>query len=842
MNEESLFEAALSVPMPDRGGWLEKACGGDDALHARLEALLLADSAPSHMLDTGSIGEQTVGFWGGFDGPMGTARLDLSGLVLAGKYKLVELIGEGGMGSVWLAQQSLPIRRKVAVKLIKVGMDSRRVLARFEAERQALALMDHPNISKVLDADLTPDGRPFFVMELVKGVPITEYCDVCKLGLKQRLDLFIPVCQAIQHAHQKGIIHRDIKPSNVLIALYDDRPVPKVIDFGVAKATGQSVVEETIHTGFGGVIGTPQYMSPEQAVLNNLDIDTRSDVYSLGVLLYELLTGSPPFPKEELERRGLVEMLRVVREKQPPRPSTRISTAVTVAALSANRDTEPHKLAQMLRTELDWIVLKALEKDRSRRYEMASGLAADIELYLAGEPVAAHPPGAGYRARVFLRKHRRSVLAATMVAAALLAGTIVSSWLAVRAWRAERSAVATLDELARTAPAFAVQARALAAKERFDEAIEKLDYAAKLRPDAAEYLLAKGDLLQCQFKLVDAAAAYRAALRLQPDLARAETSAQLTEELLAAPLSPNGKITRQSLAKLRVAMEQQQRPPAELMPVSRLLGEENSIIVHYWLARLGDLPVSTDRPLKDRLSVREDGLLRLDLGGTRIDSLKPLRGMPLGELNLRECKSLTDFSTLREFRSLTSLNLAFSPIIDLSSLAGLPLENLDLSCTHVSDLSALRGMKLKTISLWTTPVSDLSPLVGMPLTYFDASLIPATDFSPLAGAPLNMCILQNSPVRDLRFLQNSPVRDLRMNGCHAARGFAVLASLKSLEALILPEDFRNLPESELAVMQSLRTNPKLRNIQIGLRIPPYPMSTPPQPREDFWKEYDAKKK
>jgi serine/threonine protein kinase/lipopolysaccharide biosynthesis regulator YciM len=345
-----------------------------------------------------------------------------AGAVLAGRYKLLERIGEGGMGSVWVAQQTEPVKRNVAVKLIKSEGDSRAVLARFEAERQALALMDHPNIAKVLDGGTTASGRPFFVMELVKGVPITKFCDSRKLTPKQRLELFVPVCQAIQHAHQKGIIHRDIKPSNVLIALYDDRPVPKVIDFGVAKATVAPLTDATLHTGFGAVIGTPQYMSPEQATLNNLDIDTRSDIYSLGVLLYELLTGSPPFNRKELEKAGMLEILRVIREEEPPKPSTKVSTADALPNLAANRSLEPAKLSRQLRGEIDWIVMKALDKERARRYETANGLAADIQRYLTDEPVMASPPSAAYRLKKFVKRHRGQVIAAALVLLALLLG------------------------------------------------------------------------------------------------------------------------------------------------------------------------------------------------------------------------------------------------------------------------------------------------------------------------------------------------------------------------------------------------------------------------------------
>ncbi|MFO0953208.1 MAG: serine/threonine-protein kinase [Isosphaeraceae bacterium] len=310
--------------------------------------------------------------------------------------------------------------------------------------------MDHPNIARVHDGGVH-DGRPFFVMEMVKGVPITDFCDVHKLTPRERLELFVPVCEAIQHAHQKGIIHRDIKPSNVLVALYDDRPVVKVIDFGVAKATGGVLTERTLDTGFGGVVGTPQYMSPEQATFNNLDVDTRSDVYALGVLLYELLTGSPPLSKQELERRGLLEVLRVIREEDPPRPSTRLSAADTLPTLSVSRGTEPRRLTALLRGELDWIVMKALEKDRSRRYDMATGLAADVRRYLAGEPVQAHPPSTGYRLRKFVRRHRGPVLAASMVALALVAGIAGTTYGLVRAEERRREAerAAAAEKVAR---------------------------------------------------------------------------------------------------------------------------------------------------------------------------------------------------------------------------------------------------------------------------------------------------------------------------------------------------------------------------------------------------------
>lgn len=344
----------------------------------------------------------------------------LAGKLIAEKYILRECIGEGGMGTVWRAEQLSPVKRQVAVKLIKTGLDTRSVLARFEAERQALAIMDHPNIAKVLDGGLTSENEPYFVMELVKGVSIARYCDHCKLSIRERLELYLPICSAIQHAHQKGIIHRDIKPSNVLVALYDQKPVPKVIDFGVAKAIHTPLTEATLDTGIGNVVGTPEYMSPEQASLNNLDIDTRTDVYSLGVLLYELLTGNPPFRSEDYRKAGLLEMLRAIREEEPPRPSDRISTSKLLATISVNRAADSKKLVGSLRNDLDLIVMKALEKERSRRYDSAGNLAADLQSYLAGEPVQAHPPSALYRFRKFVHKNRTLVGVGVVVLLAIL--------------------------------------------------------------------------------------------------------------------------------------------------------------------------------------------------------------------------------------------------------------------------------------------------------------------------------------------------------------------------------------------------------------------------------------
>ena len=453
MSDETLFHHALEKPVAERSAFLEQACAGDTALRHRVEALLRSHETPDSFLvrsegnpeatkDSNSDqSEDDAGAaWPEKEPIARNSTVEGPGSRI-GPYKLLQPIGEGGMGTVFMAEQTQPVRRTVALKLIKAGMDSRQVLARFGAERQALALMDHPNIAKVLDAGTTNDGRPYFVMELVKGIPITKFCDDRRLSTRERLELAIPVCKAVQHAHQKGVIHRDIKPSNVLIALYDGKPVPKVIDFGVAKATGPKLTDQTLYTEFGAVVGTVEYMSPEQAELNQLDIDTRSDIYSLGVLIYELLTGSTPLQRKRLKQAAVLEVLRLIREEEPPRPSLRISTTAELPSIAACRNVEPRKLSALMRGELDWIVMKALEKDRDRRYETANGLAADLRRYLDDEAVQACPPTAAYRLSKFAKKYRVALATACAFVVVLVGATVISVWQAVRANQARAEAV-----------------------------------------------------------------------------------------------------------------------------------------------------------------------------------------------------------------------------------------------------------------------------------------------------------------------------------------------------------------------------------------------------------------
>jgi len=438
-NPEDIFHKAIELPdQAERAAYLDQACQGDEALRAEVDLLLASHEEVGDFLEALPVDADVT--------LEGSPLIEIPGTTI-GRYTLLEKIGEGGMAVVYMAEQKRPMRRKVAFKIIKLGMDTKQVIARFEAERQALAMMDHPNVAHVYDAGTTETGRPYFVMELVRGVSITEYCDKSKLGTRERLDLFIPVCHAVQHAHHKGIIHRDLKPSNIMVTLHDGKPVPKVIDFGVAKATNQELTEKTLFTRYAQMIGTPEYMSPEQAEMSGLDIDTRSDVYSLGVVLYELLTGVHPIDPDSMASAALGEIRRIIQEEEPLRPSSKLSSLGEDATrVAQSHGTEVKTLVKCLHQELEWIPLKAMRKDRTRRYQSPLELADDIQNYLEGAPLSAGPESVVYRARKFVRRNRAFVTGIAAVLAVLVAGVVVSTLFAIKAEHARVEAVAARAE------------------------------------------------------------------------------------------------------------------------------------------------------------------------------------------------------------------------------------------------------------------------------------------------------------------------------------------------------------------------------------------------------------
>ena len=840
MRVEAIFDAAVARPREEREAYVAQACDGDDSLRA--EVMLLLASAE--------------GAWNlmGNDPPSPEMESEFSRLKpeeageRIGRYKLREQIGEGGFGTVWVADQEEPVKRRVALKVIKLGMDTKEVIARFEQERQALALMDHPNIAKVLDAGATEWGRPFFVMELVRGIKITDYCDQENLPTDERLKLFVAVCNAVQHAHQKGIIHRDLKPSNILVTLHDGEPVPKIIDFGVAKATQGRLTDLTIYTQFQQMIGTPLYMSPEQAEMTGMDVDTRSDIYSLGVLLYELLTGRTPVAADTLRRVGLDEIRRIIREQESPRPSTALHTmGLDDRTIIAHRHrVEPPKLIGLLRGDLDSITLKALEKNRSHRYETANGLAMDVQRYLANEPVVARPTSQLYRFGRIARRNKAVFFAGVTVFLTVLIGGTVAGWQARLAGRALLVSEQSLDALRATAPTFFAVSQQLMMEQKLDDALEKIGFAIKLEPGNADYWLFRAHTLQLALRLPEANVAYHRVLELRPHDGAARENTRLCDEIIAASSGAN-PLPRELQIKLADTLLIQNRL-IEAGQLNMRLGRDAPTIEPALRAAL--LNYRNQQGWRDdRLNVVNAGTFWLDLSGLKIGDLSELQGYPITTFYLNGCR-LTRLPNLRGL-PLDNLSIMQNLFSDIEPLRGLKLRELNLYGSPVTDVSALQGMPLININLMETDVADLSPLKGAPLTFimlnrgvFDLAPlqkaplravymneIPCSDLSPLSLSPLELlhCSSAVSDLTPIRHLKD--LRELSLSECNRISDFSPLLDCPKLQTLILPERGDFSPLRNHTGLKSISIRVRGKGLRNGLDGPMSPA--------DFWRKYDT---
>ena len=818
-NEKAIFIAALNhEPGADRAAYLDAACEHNADLRRRVEALLAAleraDEVLGHAGEPGPIesnvgrprDQQTSQPEPAMSQASSTADYQSTAgpdVVIAGRYTLKDRIGEGGMGEVWVAKQTEPVKRRVALKLIKTGMDSRAVLARFEQERQALAMMDHPNIARVLDGGLTPFGQPFFVMELVNGLPLTKFCDEAKLTPKERLELFVPICQAVQHAHQKGIVHRDLKPANILVTIIDGKPIPKVIDFGVAKATGGKLTDESMSTQFGAVIGTLEYMSPEQAAFSGVDIDTRADIYSLGVILYELLTGLRPIDAKRLRNAALTEMIRIIREDQPSKPSTRLSTDQSLPSLAALRHTEPKRLIALLRGELDWVVMKCLEKSRERRYETASGLARDIQRYLADETVEARPPSKGYRLRKFLQRNKGPVVAAALVLLALLAGIAGTTFGLIRAENRRIEALAQ-KAIADKASIAALAQRDIAEKASIEAVAQRMiadnqkqlavENARKAELRFAEGLISQGDALSLAGRFAEAHPLYTEAYdkfaELKVPLTAAELGLWSSYHQTAAPLlsfaGHSGHVSSVAIA------------PDGRTAISA--GSDNTL-------KLWDLATGTERRMftghsagVNSVAIAPDGQTALSASADKTLKLWDLATGKERRTFTGHSGSVTCVAIAPDSR--TAISGSFDKMLmlwDLTSgknLRTLAGHSVPVHCVAIAPdgRTAASGDSGRTLKLW-----DLAS--GKELRTFKGH---SGSVVSVAIAPDGLTALSGSSDKTLKLWDLATGRELRTFSGHSGMGSSVAISPDGRTALSRIEDYR-LKLWDLATGRELRT-------------------------------------